>query len=360
MTVVEYFRGLLREAFGGSPVVLLSGAMQPDLVRSARELGCAGVFALGNRPDPGADAYSRFHSPEWRQELDRFDPENAALAMGDGFRTTDRLAGRRFVGPRPEEWARYEDKTELGALLVHVGVPCAPESVVPADATALLDAATELDAGLGTVWSGDHRDGEQNGGKHVRWVRTAAQASAATAYFGTQCDRVRVMPFLEGQACSVHGVVMATGMAILRPIALDIRVDLSKGIFEYMGCDIDWNPRSDAEGEIRRVARRIGAGLGEAVDYRGAFCVDGVLTDEGFWPTEVNTRCGDSLTYIARRLPELPLRFLHAFIADGYPADWRPHELERVVLSRLAGRGPAGRPIRAAGGDPGAARISSC
>ena len=107
-------------------------------------------------------------------------------------------------------------------------------------------------------------------------------------------------------------------------------------MFEYLGADIDWTPASDAGDEIRRAARGIGEALRGAVDYRGAFCVDGVLTNEGFRPTEVNTRCGLSLTYLARRMPELPLRFLHAFIADGHPADWKPEELEDLVRRRLA------------------------
>lgn len=336
MSIVEYYRELLREAFGGSPVVLLSGAMQPDLVRSARELGCAGVFALGNRPDPGADAYARFDSPDWQEELDRFDPQHAALALGDGFRTNGRFAGRRFVGPRPKEWARYEDKTELGALLAATAVPSAPELVVPAVERAVLHAASELDGGMGTVWSGDHRDGEQNGGKHVRWVRTAQQAAAAVVYFGSRCDRVRVMPFLEGQTCSIHAFVTAAGVATLLPISLDIRVDPSRGMFEYIGSDIDWVPSVDIAAEIRRAAFGIGEALSGGVNYRGAFCIDGVLTHEGFRPTEINTRCGLSLTDIARRVPELPLRFLHAFIADGNPADWKPTELEAYVLRRLS------------------------
>jgi hypothetical protein len=50
---------------------------------------------------------------------------------------------------------------------------------------------------------------------------------------------------------------------------------------------------------MRDVARRVGEQLRTAYGYRGAFGVDGVVTAEGFRPTEVNTRQPAGLNTVA-------------------------------------------------------------
>ena len=145
------------------------------------------------------------------------------------------------------------------------------------------------------------------------------------------------MPYLAGQACSIHGFVTSNGAAVFRPVLLDISAHADEGRFEYVGCDTAWEPaRLDSE-EIRAAAAAVGKTLGALVGFRGAYCIDGILTAGGFRPTEVNTRWGSALTDLARLLPELPLRFVHAFMADGHQAAWKPRELEHFVLARLRG-----------------------
>ena len=70
------------------------------------------------------------------------------------------------------------------------------------------------------MWSGDARDGFNGGGNFVRWVRDDRDRAAATAFFRPRCDRVRVMPFLEGVPCSIHGFVLPDGTAALRPVEI--------------------------------------------------------------------------------------------------------------------------------------------
>ena len=53
-------------------------------------------------------------------------------------------------------------------------------------------------AGPEVVWSGDAREGFNGGGNFVRWVRSAEERAAALEFFAGHCDRVRVLPFLEG------------------------------------------------------------------------------------------------------------------------------------------------------------------
>ena len=66
--------------------------------------------------------------------------------------------------------------------------------------------------------------------------------------------------------------------------------------------------------------------------YRGVFTVDGVMTADGFLPTELNPRFGAALMIMARGLPELPIYLLHLAMADGEDLEWRGAELERLLL----------------------------
>jgi len=69
------------------------------------------------------------------------------------------------------------------------------------------------------------------------------------------------------------------------------------------------------------------------VGYRGAFTVDGVLTAEGFVPTELNTRTGGAFSWLAQGEPELPLQLLEMMIREGQELDYQPAELEALVLN---------------------------
>ena len=92
-------------------------------------------------------------------------------------------------------------------------------------------------------------------------------------------DRVRVMPFLEGIATSIHGIVLPDGVVALRPVEM---VTLRRGHeLRYSGCATFWDPPDEIREEMRDVARRVGERLRAEVDFRGAFTVDGVATADG-------------------------------------------------------------------------------
>jgi hypothetical protein len=82
----------------------------------------------------------------------------------------------------------------VGRLWHWAGIACAPSLVVGATEEALRTAAQALDQRQGTVWAGDHRDGEHHSGRHVRWdlsYLTCLPASYPTPYLtssgGTSC-----------------------------------------------------------------------------------------------------------------------------------------------------------------------------
>ena len=118
-----------------------------------------------------------------RDAVETFDPDGEALVLVAPYDTVRSVAGRPAFGARRPEWVALEDKTTNDTLFEQAGVVCAPSEVVVAgDRSALDAAAARLDAGAGTVWSGDARAGFNGGGTLVRWVtspETAADAAGA-------------------------------------------------------------------------------------------------------------------------------------------------------------------------------------
>jgi hypothetical protein len=142
---------------------------------------------------------------ELRAAVDAFDPERRGLWYTTPFVTTDEpIEGRPVTGGRPASFLALEDKLLADAIWDAAGVARAPYRIVDlADDDDLERATAELGTELGVVWSGDARDGFNGGGNFVRWLRDDRDRAAAAAFFRPRCDRVRVLPFLEGVPCSI-------------------------------------------------------------------------------------------------------------------------------------------------------------
>ena len=267
------------------------------------------------------------------QAVDRYDPDFSALWWLLGMVEADKtLLGRRVLGGRRANWAALEDKTLGDEIFDAAGVRRPPTLVVPAQGTALRAAAKDLDSGDGTVWSGDARDGMNGGGEFVRWVRTTTAASRAIQLFETHCDRVRIAPFLDGVPCSIHGVVLPDGVAVLRPVELLVLRGQEDRLV-YAGMSTWWDPPAQDRDVMREAARRVGTYLARTVGFRGGFSVDGVLSAEGWLPTELNPRFAGGLTTIARALDGFPLQFLQAALVAGMDTGLTARGLEQGLLT---------------------------
>ena len=166
----------------------------------------------------------------------------------------------------------------------------------------------------------------------LRWVRGVEDVEEAAAFLGARCDRVRVMPFLEGIPCSIHGVVFPGGVAAFRPVEMVTLRQPGSSRLRYAGAATFWDPPPADREVMRDLARRAGEGLRERVGYRGAFTVDGVLAAEGFLPTELNPRLGAGLSAMTRDVPELPVALLDRALVEGEPLTLPAAELECQVL----------------------------
>ena len=330
---MDWWRRPLGALVSGRRVIVVGGpaAAWTSHVAALRDLGATDVLvvateSLGAGPQPQAtvavvdvpgddtDAMVRLHAvldilaappPAIVDAVEAFDPDGTAVVFGTFLTETPELVGRPLVAHRRPEWVALEDKTIVDALLDRAGVTRASSTVVPVgDASEVWRA---LDRGNGTVWAADARDGYHGGAARTRWVTDDDEAAAATADLSPWCDTVRVMPFLEGIATSVHGIVLPDGVVALRPVEL---VTLRRGHeLRYSGCATFWDPPAAVREEMRDAARRVGALLQREFDFRGAFTLDGVAMTDGFRPTELNPRFGAGLGMIASGLDGLPLRW---------------------------------------------------
>jgi hypothetical protein len=107
----------------------------------------------------------------------------------------------------------------------------------------------------------------------------------------------------------------------------------SSGRFAYAGVSTWWDPPPDDREYLRSLARRTGGLLAERVGYRGGFGIDGVLTADGFLPTELNPRFSGGLARIGRALPDLPLDLLQINLVAGREVGVSAAALEELLVN---------------------------
>lgn len=271
--------------------------------------------------------------PDWaREAVDDFDPQHEANVLSTIFCSGENVADRPVFGAREKPWRDLEDKTIVDALWDAAGVPRAECAIVPAQLDALTRAAARLDLGAGTVWVADNKHGWHGGGKMLRWVRTPTEATAAHAFLAGCSDVVRVMPFLEGIPCSIHGWNFPNTTIGLRPCEMLVFRRPNSDKLVYAGAATCWTPPEADRVAMRDMVVGVGEHLRQTVGYRGSFTVDGVMTANGFLPTELNPRFGGAIGRMAQSMPELPLYLLHLATAEGLDLDYRPHELDRLIV----------------------------
>lgn len=278
---------------------------------------------------------------EVQAAVDRFDPDRTLRVLGAIFSDGRPVAGRRFWGARPAEWRALEDKITIDAVWDTVGIPRAPSEVVDLSEDALLAAAARVDLGAGTVWAGDASRGFHGGATYTCRVRPEAlrqpaEVERAAAHLRTRCLQARVMPFLEGIPCSIHGIVFPDHVVVLRPAEMvTLLRDTGVTGFLYARAATFWDPPVARREEMRDAARRVGEHLRARWGYRGTFTIDGVMTRDGFRPTELNPRIGAALGMMARRASGRPFPFdlLQDALVEGLPIDVDPVALEAELLA---------------------------
>jgi hypothetical protein len=108
--------------------------------------------------------------------------------------------------------------------------------------------------------------------------------------------------------------------------------DISRNQFVYAGMSTHWDPPDADREAMRDVARRVAARLSDQYGYLGGFSVDGVLTADGFLPTELNPRFSGGLSTIAKGLPDFPLQLVLAALVSGYDTGLTAGQFEHLLV----------------------------
>jgi hypothetical protein len=101
--------------------------------------------------------------------------------------------------------------------------------------------------------------------------------------------------------------------------------------FRYASCATSWDPPAERREEMRELARTIGAHLRDEYGFAGMFTMDGVLTADGFRPTELNPRYGAGIGTIGRA-SGLPLLGISRMLIEGETHGLDPVAIERLVV----------------------------
>jgi hypothetical protein len=356
------YEALLRPVFEGRRIILAGGPVAAWTATAAtmRRLDAEAVLVVGTMgtglgplPPPGdatwvtadvsapsvSDAIHATNRliadppPVIRSAIEEFDPDATALAVGGFLNEAPELVGRPFLSYRRPEWLALEDKTEADAVWDRAQVPRAPSVVVPLERRALTNAASAHDAGHGTVWAADASSGWHGGAEGLRWVRVAADVDDALAAYAGRAHHVRVMPFVEGVPCSIHGIVFDDHVAVVRPVEQVTLRRAADSTFFYAGCATFYDPPPAVRTAMRDSAGRVGAMLREEVAFRGAFTIDGVVGADGFVPTELNPRSGAGLALIQKGIADLPLQLLLEALIGGHRLPYDPRTLEATLLA---------------------------
>jgi hypothetical protein len=353
----------LEQIYGSQSWLVAEPALASALHRASvlRRLGASGVFALGAQPAAvpldntipyacleqlatgevlsslrnGEAALE--HLPQEIQSLiDAWDPTRSARTLRAFFSVGGSVAKRPGWGCREPGWLALEDKTTVDALWDGAKVRRADSRVVGSSESELRAAHQTLDSGDGTVWAADQKEGWNGGAWGVRWVTDEQTFHSALAWMQAHASKVRVMPYLSGLACSIHGMVFPDYIATLLPCEMVMLRDRAAGRFVYAQVATHWAPPVEVTEELRQVARSAGEYLRKVYNYRGMFSVDGVLTRTGFLPTELNPRYAAGLNLLAPVRPPLDLYLLHMALVQAAPIDWNPAKLEQALRQQAA------------------------
>ncbi len=359
----DYWTDVLKPVFQGMKVILAGDVIAGLLPRAEqiRELGAESTFMLategmgtGEVPTEKDGKYIALDPPPHLDDLvealhagtkilgnlpqqaeaalNEYDPDHEAMVVGTFLHEQPSVAKRKSLAYRKPEWLALDDKTTIDILWDKIGVIREPSEVVAIDKGEILAATRRLDKGHGVVWSGDSRDGVGGAATGVRWVRSEADADESLEYYQKHCDHLRVMPFLEGIPCSIHGIVFPDYIAALRPVEMVVLRKSASNEFFYAGTATYWDPAPEDRADMRNTAKRVGEALRNMVDYRGIFTVDGVMTIDGFRPTELNPRSGAGIKSVMAGMSDLPLDLIAQTLVAGCNLDYRPKDLEALII----------------------------
>lgn len=263
-----------------------------------------------------------------------FDPANQATVLTSHLIPAADLCGRPVYGGARPEWKALEDKIMIDDVWRRAGVAAAPSRIVGSqDVAAVRAAVAEVSTGGGAVVVADNAEGWHGGAEYTRYLGPDRDWSDALAFFAQHSHQVRVMPFLQGVPCSIHGLVTEQQVLAFRPVEMLVYRRAGSSEFVYAGMGTLWDPQVHVREEMRQVVRDVGSLIRDEVGYRGAFGIDGVVTWDGFRPTEMNPRLTGGLGLQTETAGGYPIGDFNRAVIAGESLDLRLGDLEEAVVA---------------------------
>ena len=269
--------------------------------------------------------------------IDDFDPTVEAIVIGAFWFELESVANRRVFGSRRTSWLRIEDKCEVTVIWDKANIKTSRSETV---SVSHLKHTCLEGWNFPFVLSGDSTQGVTGGGSHVRAIYTAKHLDSVRSFFEKECQYVRVMEYLDGVSCSIHGVVLEAEVLCSIPIEMVV-IPCSDGHFKYMGASTHWIPNSSITAQLQDTVRKVGAVLREEVNFKGTFTLDGVITDGQFYPTEINTRAGAGI-FALYGVKHMAYFLLDLMLKDGqtirFDTDSLQHWMIETAISNRSTR----------------------
>ena len=320
---------------GADSVMVVAGTTGTGQQPSGVELFVVGTIATSIMGGIRAFADAIISpSEEMYAAINAFDPSQEASVLSSYLIPTADLCGRPVYGGAKPAWKALEDKIMIDELWRQAGVTAAPSRIVGSqDIAAVRSAVAEVSIDGAAVVVADNAEGWHGGAEYTRYLAPDRDWSEALAFFAEHAHRVRVMPFLRGIPCSIHGLVTQQQVLAFRPVEMLVYRQPGSSEFVYAGMATLWDPPSHVRQEMRDIVRRVGSLIRDEVGYRGAFGIDGVLTSDGFRPTELNPRLTGGLGLQTQAAGEYPIGDINRAIIAGEAVDLRLSDLEREVVA---------------------------
>lgn len=358
---VEYYSELLESQYAGLKWIIISdvaagaGTAAERILAAGAEavLVIAGTRGTGPQPHPdievcitgatgttlmgGIRAFARTvtdPSPAVCGAIEAFDPTGRAHVLSSYLIPAQEVCGRPVYGGARPEWKVLEDKLLIEEVWQRAGIERAKALIVESgDADAIDEAIRQVASADGAVLAADNTEGWHGGGEYTRYVAPGADRNQTFAFFSRHAQQVRVMPFLRGVPCSIHGLVGRESVLAFRPVEMLVYRRPGSDEFVYTGMATPWDPPIEGRELMREAIRAVGSVIRDDYGYRGAFGIDGVCTADGFLPTELNPRLTGGLGMQAQSAGGYPIGDINRAVIAGAPVDLRLGALEKEIVA---------------------------
>ncbi|WP_203907164.1 hypothetical protein [Rhizocola hellebori] len=213
---------------------------------------------------------------------DRFDPQRLAALITPDPLDPPAAGSRRRLGRRRPMWRLCEDKGVVDAIWAQLGMPY-PRSVLADGGHDVAALGAMVDAGDGAVCAVQRAGAAPTSGAEGMWWWQGDRIPDLTV---SRHHRLKVMQLVPGVPTRLHGIVFTNVVVAFPPMEVVTLPRPQSGTF--LCCGAVGGLADDQN--LRRLTYEIGSGLSARLGYRGAFSVDGLMSADGFLPTDLNTR----------------------------------------------------------------------